>query len=199
MKHLIAACLLSLLACSTLACARPSPQVPQSLQEVPAEQLFARALELAAQGEYVPAEQFLQAARARGYPENKVIKELLKVCLASSRLDGALGHAVPYLERNPDAWPLRQVVATIYLSQGDGPAARAELDQVIAQRPSHSEAHYLMAVVLRDEYADSDSARASFEQYLTLAPHGEHAPEVRAWLRRQVRQVNVELSKETVQ
>ncbi len=172
------------------ACAhtKPQPTTPRTLHDIPAEALFARAQELAESGEYVPAEQFLQAARTRGYPEEQVVKELVKVCLAGSRFDSALGHAVPFLERNPEAWELRQVVATIYIAMGQSREARDELDELMQQRPEEAAPHYLMAVVMRDEFRDEDQAAAHFGQYLGLAPTGSHAPEVRAWMRRHTRQ-----------
>lgn len=179
------ALILPLAVLSLSACAHGSPPPrPMSLQEVPAEQLFLRAQELASLGEFIPAEQFLQAARAQGYPEEQATKELVKVCLASSRFESALDYAVPFLERNPDAWALRQVVATIYLATGEGVAARDELWELLEQHPEEPVPHYLMAVVLRDEFQDHNGARTYFEQYLGLAPNGPHAPEVRAWIRR---------------
>jgi tetratricopeptide (TPR) repeat protein len=162
------------------------PQV-KSLRDVPAEQLYARGLALADQGEYVPAEHFLQAARARGYAEGSVVKQLVKVCLASSRFDSALGYAEPYVESHPEDWRLRQVVATIHFAKGDGPAARRELEEVLAREPAHPDGHYLLALVLRDDYGDPGTAKLSFERYLALAPRGSHAAEARAWLRQQAR------------
>jgi len=180
--------LLGLVLASSAACAhRGPPAGPTSLQEIPAARLFTRALELAELGEFIPAEQFLQAARAQGYPEEQVIKELVKVCLSSSRYDSALDYAVPYLERHPDAWELRQVVATIYIARGDGIAAHDELSELVVQRPDAPSPHYLLAIVLRDDFRDHERAQASFERYLGLAPDGPHAPEARAWLRRRNR------------
>jgi tetratricopeptide (TPR) repeat protein len=176
---------------TALGCAGATKAPPRSLREVPAEQLFTRGLQLADLGEHVPAEQFFQAARARGYDEAEVVKQLVKVCLAGSRFDSALSYAGPYLERHPEAWPLRQVVAAIYMAVGNGPAARNELEVLLDQKPDHSESHYFLGIVMRDEYHDAGSARTSFERYLALAPRGRHASEARAYVARAQRSVPV--------
>lgn len=182
------------LALTGAGCAHAPAPAPQSLAEVPAESLYRRGLALAEQGDFVPAEQYFQAARSRGYPEAQAVKQLVKVCLAGNRFDSALHYALPYLERHPDAWPLRQVVATIHLAMGDGEAARMELEDMASEVPDHPDVHYLLAVVMRDEFGDVDGAERSFGRYLTLAPDGEHAPEVRAWIRRKQRAVAPEVT-----
>jgi tetratricopeptide (TPR) repeat protein len=174
---------------TTLGCAASPKTAPRSLREVPPNELFARGLQLADLGEHVAAEQFFQASRARGYDESQVVRQLVKVCLAGSRFDSALSYAVPFLERRPEEWPLRQVVAAIYMAVGNGPAARHELELLLEQKPDHSESHYFLGIVLRDEYHDAGSARTSFERYLALAPAGRHASEVRAYIARAQRTV----------
>jgi tetratricopeptide (TPR) repeat protein len=176
------------LAAPALGCG-PEPRPPASappsdpLRGVSGAELFQRGLAMAEGGDYVRAEQYMTSAIHRGHPEEKVLPALLRVCLASSRLRAALAHAEPYLERHPDAWSLRYLVATIYLGVGDVERARAALERVIADAPGQPDAYYLLGVVLRDEVGDRPMAARRFVRYLELAPTGAHADEVRGALR----------------
>lgn len=155
------------------------------MADVPPKELFERGVALAQAGDFVRAEQYLAEARDRGHAEEQVMPVLIRVCLASSRLRAALGYAEPYLERHPDAWALRFLVASIHLGLGRPEDARAELERVVREKPRQAEPHFLLAVVLRDAFGESDSARPHFERYLELAPEGEHATEVREALRQE--------------
>jgi tetratricopeptide (TPR) repeat protein len=168
-------------------CARSAPRPPpppgDPLVDVRASDLYRRGLALAGGGDFVRAEQYLTSAMARGYPERQVLPQLIRVCVASSRLRAALRHAEPYLEANPDAWSLRYLVASIYLGVGEVDRARASLERVIADAPDQPAAYYLLGVVLRDEVGDRPAAAGRFARYLALAPDGAHAAEVRAAVR----------------
>jgi tetratricopeptide (TPR) repeat protein len=172
----------------TVGCARsaPRPAGPppgDPLGGVRAAELYKRGLAMAGGGDFVRAEQYLLSAVARGYPEDRVLPHLIRICVASSRLRSALRHAEPYLERNPDAWSLRYLVASLYLGVGDADRARESLEQVIADAPDQPDAYYLLGLVLRDEVGDRPAAAGRFARYLDLAPDGEHAAEVRAAVR----------------
>jgi tetratricopeptide (TPR) repeat protein len=175
--------LLSVLsACGHAQTARPA--TPRSLGEVAPAELFEKGRLLANTGDHVAAEQFLVAALRRGYPEEACVRELVRVCVAGGRMDSALTHAEPYLERHPEDFRLRQVVASVYLALGDIAQARGELERVIEVEPAVPEAQFLMAVLLRDDFSDPESARLHFANYLALAPNGDHASEARFWLKR---------------
>ena len=177
--------ILVLLVLCAAGCVRaPEPKQPESLAKASAEELFARGIALANEGEYVAAEQYLQVARAAGFPERKAVIETVKVCLAANRLQRGLSYALPYVQTHPGDWQLRQVVASLYFAMGEPRLARQQLLDVIAIRPSLAQSHYLLGVILRDDYHDMVAARASFERYLASAPGGRHAAEVRAWLAR---------------
>ena len=169
------------------ACTRtPPPAGPppgDPLASVRASDLYRRGVALARAGDFVRAEQYLTAAIARGYPQARALPALLRVCVASSRLRAALGHAEPYLERNPDAWSLRYLVASIYLGVGEADRARESLERVIADAPGQADPHYLLGIVLRDELGDRPAAGRHFARYLALAPRGAHAAEVRSAVR----------------
>jgi len=164
-------------------CTKTAPRAATSLQEVPAEQLFQKAQQLKAQGDFVGAEQYLQAAVASGYDEGKSVQELVRVCLASDRFASALSYAEPYLLRHPENWGLRHVVATVYHATGDAGHALRELSQVVMDAPEFAPAHFLKGVILRDAFYDETGAESAFRTYLSLSPSGDYAAEVKAYLR----------------
>jgi Flp pilus assembly protein TadD len=179
MNRIVRPCLFVLL---LSACAGYRP-APESAARAPsASALFARGMQLAARGDALRAEQYLVLAIRAGYPEQRAIVPLVRVCIASSRLRAALAHAQPYLLRHPDAWRLRYLTAAVHLALGQPVEAHAELRRLLALRPRAAHAHYLLGVTLRDGLGDLGGARASFEAYLQMSPHGARAPEVLAWL-----------------
>lgn len=173
-------CLLALSA-SLLGCAKPAVVAPSAV--TPSE-LMQRGIFLADQGDDFAAEQYFDAARSAGYPEAKVVRELVSVCIKAGRLEHALAHASAYIDRNPDDWLLHHVIATIHLAKGEYDAAHAELDLLLSEHAEHAESHFMLGVLLRDGYVDVGGARAAFERYLMLAPEGSHAAEARAYVRR---------------
>ncbi|MEY4514307.1 MAG: hypothetical protein RLZZ450_6429 [Pseudomonadota bacterium] len=162
-------------------CAKPQVAHPEVSH---ADQLWQRAVFLADRGDDFGAEQYFVAARGAGYPEQRVVRELVQVCAAAGRLEQAIIHARSYLDRNPEDWTLRHVLASIQFAKGDALAARFELGQVLEQQPAHAESVYLLALVMRDGHADFAEAGKHLSRYLELAPEGPHAIEARAWLRR---------------
>jgi pilus assembly protein CpaF len=77
------------------------------LNDIEPSELFRRGVVLAQHGDFVRAEQYLLAARNRGFDEGRVIPPLMEVCVRASRLSAAIGYAEPYLESHPSDWPLR--------------------------------------------------------------------------------------------
>jgi tetratricopeptide (TPR) repeat protein len=147
-----------------------------------AEELFARGITLADQGQLVRAEQYLSLAVARGYREERALPVLLKVCLAASRLRSALNYAEPYLARHPRDWKLRYLAASLYIGLEQPERARQELERVVTNEPAHAAAHYLLAVLMRDSFSNVRAAVEHFQAYLKLEPRGDHAAEITGWL-----------------
>jgi tetratricopeptide (TPR) repeat protein len=177
-----------ILSLSLGACAASTPptQTAQSvdpLENVQATQLFHDGQVLASRGDLVRAEQYIAAAIRQGYPQERALPLLLRVCISSSRLSAALHHATPYLRLHPEDHRLRWVVASVLIGLGHYDRARLELLRVLSSVPEHAEAHYLLGVLLRDEYGDEDAAKPHFEAHLRLARDGLHGAEVAAWLR----------------
>lgn len=154
-----------------------TPQPPSS------QELFSRGVALAEQGQLVRAEQYLSLAVSRGYPEEAALPIILKVCLAASRIKAALNYTEIYLNRHPEDWKLRYLAASLYIGLEQPQRALAELNRVTTNDPSYAPAHYLLAILMRDSYSNSEAAANQFHAYLKLDLKGEHVAEAKAWLR----------------
>lgn len=171
------------LACGCASQASPKEPAPADpLADAPAETLFQRGVELRRAGDFIRAEQYLAAARDRGYDEAKVVRELIGVCIDGSRYQAALRYALTYLSDHPEDWALRHLVGSLYLATGDLEHALPELQRVTAEKPNEPEPHYTLARAYAEELDRPEDASASFRTYLQLAPDGKHAAEARAWL-----------------
>jgi predicted Zn-dependent protease len=175
---------LGLSACGGAPGTQEETVVTDPLQTVSAQELYDRGIYLAGREDYVRAEQYFAASLQRGFDEQQVIPLLLAACVRSSRLSAALTYAEPYLDRHPDAWSLRLLVATIHMGLGATVAAQAELVRVTEDRPDDGTAHYMLAVIARDELGDTAAAEASFRRYLEIEPEGEHAAEAQSAVER---------------
>ncbi|MFN9813355.1 MAG: tetratricopeptide repeat protein [Deltaproteobacteria bacterium] len=160
------------------------------LDDIEPAELFRRGVVLAQRGDFVRSEQYLLAARNRGFDESRVIPPLMEVCVRASRLSAAVGYAEPYLESHPTDWPLRVLVGSIHLGLGHLGEARRHLEVAVrdgrvaaeaAGRPEPAEAHYLLGIAMREQ-AEILEARTHFARYAELDPSGTHAEEVRAIL-----------------
>lgn len=130
-------------------------------------------------GDSVRAEQYWSLALNAGASPQKVLPALLRVCVAGSRLRAAANYAEPYLRNHPEAKELRYLVATLHVSLGQERAARLHLEKLLKEDVTFSDAHYLLGI-LDQASEDPESALLHFRQYLAVARHGEHAPEVRS-------------------
>ena len=152
------------------------------LSTVTAEDLLFLAVSHARSGDLLRAEQYLSAARQRGHEEATVVYWLVRVCVAASRYQSALGHAANYLRDHPSDWSLRFVVATIHEALGDVDRAQSELERIVAAEPAMPLPHYRLAMLYRSREADQERATLHLEEYLRLTPEGAHAAEVRSAL-----------------
>lgn len=166
--------------CGAASAPVPQQAMPDPLDQVEGEELLARANELSEQEDYVRAEQYYVAAMERGVSEDQVMGPLVAACVRSSRFSSALRYAEPYLERHPDAWSLRLLVATMLMGLGEITEARNHLVRIAEDQPTQSVPIYMLAVLHRDALHDPANASQYFQRYLEIAPDGEHAPEARA-------------------
>lgn len=144
--------------------------------------LFARGMERTGQGDDVRGEQYVVAAMARGYPEGAAVHALVRICVAARRLRTALSYAQPYAARHPGDLPLQLLLSTIHAALGEPEQARGLLEGMLRGAPEYAPARYFLGVLLRDSFAEPESASVELAAYLAREPGGEHAGEVRRWL-----------------
>lgn len=170
-------CLLLLIVC---ACGGGTQNVAarngDPLTAINPEELFRRGEALARAQDYVRAEQYFNAAREQGVADERVIPELMSVCVESSRISAAVGYAEPYLERHPNDFRLRQLVATLYMSLNDYVRAERHLREVLRSESEQASTHYLLALIAVHNNQTRD-ADLHFARYLALDPNGVHAEE----------------------
>ena len=177
---LLLGALLALNGCQKDVATADEADMQTEMASISATNLFQEGVAHAQRSDMLRAEQYLNAAKDRGYEEGEVVSWLVRVCIASNRYNSALAHAEPYLKRNPADWPLRFVVANIYDALGETERAQRQLEQVVAHAPEEALPQYRLAVFYRERLADEAKAKAHFEKYLELDPSGLHANEVRA-------------------
>ncbi len=86
------------------------------------------------------------------------------------------------LERRPGDATTRYNYALALHALGERDAAAAETARVLREQPDLANAHYLMGVLLAEDAARRNEARAHFQRFLALAPDHDNAPVVRRWL-----------------
>jgi tetratricopeptide (TPR) repeat protein len=177
---------MSLVACAPAARPGAVARDVQIMQvESSPDRLFARGKAFHSVGDPTRAEQYYAAALQAGYPEAEVLPLLLRVCIDSGRFEVAIDYAEPYLRRRPHDARLRSVVAALRMALGDVAGARKEYETIL-ETDDDPMAHYALALLLRDQFAERLEADAHFRAYLRLEPSGRHAEEARASLLRSV-------------
>jgi len=169
----------ALLALSLLACAHNAkePQLLGPSAEQQAAFFVQRARQFAAAGDYTRAEQYLNLAAQGGYDATQTMPLLIDVCVRDQRYRAALQYAEEHLRQHPRAYRLRYIEATLLRALGDVAKSRQELQRVLDASPDYADAHYSMAVLLRDQLGSYLEADRHFREYLRLAPRGQHAEE----------------------
>lgn len=182
------ACVLALssVACVHQEATHTAQQAQAMKEEESADKLVDRGKAFAALGDGTRAEQYLSGAIEKGADAKKVLPMLLKVCISEQRYRVAIEYAEPYLRAHPDDVRLRFVVGTLYRSIGDLKSARAELETVMKQMPTHAEAHLEMARLLREDDKEPLKADEHFREYVRLKPDGAYAAEARQALLKSV-------------
>lgn len=150
------------------------------------DKLFEKGKQFHAVGDLTRAEQYYAAALEQGYPAEAVLVPLLKVCNEAKRFQVGIDYAEPVLNKNPRNYRLRLIVASFYRAIGHLARARGHYEVALTDQPEDPTAHYLLAVLLRDEFRDLVNADKHFREYLRLAPEGPHAEEARGSLLKEV-------------
>lgn len=187
--------------CSTLAVIALSLAVPscatsrgdkvrEAERTVRAEQTKDKLLErgkmFASVGDYTRASQYLTAALEAGAAPEAVLPTLMRVYVVSGRFRTAIQLGEQELTKRPEQHALRFLVGTLNAAIGRGDLAREHFERVIEAKPKHAEAHFALAVLLRDGENDPVGADKHFREYLRLEPKGPHAEEARGSLLKEV-------------
>jgi tetratricopeptide (TPR) repeat protein len=146
------------------------------------QRLLARGKAFHSVGDFTRAEQYYAAALQQGASEKEVLPLLLRACIQSTRYQVAIDYALPVLQKHPDDWRLRLIVASLYTAVGQPARARDQYERVVQQQPDEPTARYGLAVLLRDEFHDRVGADKHFREYLRVAPDGAHAEEAKGSL-----------------
>lgn len=169
-------------ACTNNRAARVEAAEKTVREEQSPDKLVARGKMFARLGDYTRASQYFAAALDAGADEKDVLPLLLRTYVVSQRFRLAIDLGERYLAKNPRDHFLRFLVATLYSAIDQPERARQHLERVLAQNPKNAEAHYVLAVLLRDRQRDWVGADHHFRQYLMLEPAGPHAEEARGSL-----------------
>lgn len=154
--------------------------------EQTADKLFERGKLFAHVGDYTRASQYLSAALDAGAKPDQVLPVLMRVLVVSGRFRTAIQLGEQELTKRPENHSLRFLVGTLHAAVGRADLAREHLEKVLAAQPKHAEAHYALAVLLRDGENDLVGADQHFREYLKLQPTGPHAEEARGSLLKEV-------------
>jgi predicted Zn-dependent protease len=173
---------LALVGCGRAAGERAREDMAILRAEHSSEKLVARGRGFASVGDLTRAEEYLTAALDQGADPRVVMPLLLDVCVRDGRYRSAIQHAEAHLQRQPNDLPTRLVLGTLYAALGEAKAARLALEQVVSDQPDEAQAHYVLAVVARDQEADVVAADRHFREYLRIQPEGSHADEARGSL-----------------
>ncbi|HYQ03427.1 MAG TPA: tetratricopeptide repeat protein [Polyangiaceae bacterium] len=162
------------------ACAHEAKQPQLSDRDAEQQQVadwVQRAHRLSDAADYTRAEQYLNLATKHGGDPAQVMPLLIDVCVRDQRYRAALQYAEEHLRRHPREYRLRYIEATLLRALGDIAKSRQELQRVLEASPDYADAHYSMAVLLRDQLGSYVEADQHFREYLRLAPRGQHAEE----------------------
>jgi tetratricopeptide (TPR) repeat protein len=155
-------------------------------EQAPAK-LTARGRAFAAIGDTTRAREYFDAALEAGGDDRELIPLLLGVCVRDGRYRLAIDYAERYVRKHPHDQRMRFVLGTLKAGVGEPLAAEAELTKVVAASPENPDAHYALAVLLRDQRNDPLGADRHFRAYLKLQPEGEHSEEAKSSLLQVVR------------
>ncbi len=174
--------LVALMALSaTVGCAGSNPDPKSAVQaRQSGEELFNKGRAAFLHRDHARAEQYLKMALDDAYEPRETVTLLIQVCLADSRVRGALNYAEPFLLQHPREDALRFLVATLQLSLGHNDDARHQLERLIHHNPEYADAYFLRGQLRMSDM--EQGAKRDLLHYLELAPRGRHAAEVRSLL-----------------
>jgi tetratricopeptide (TPR) repeat protein len=177
---------LSLLGCERSPGAKAEAEYAALREEHRADKLLERGRAFAMVGDLTRAEEYLASAIDEGADRHVVLPMLIDVCVRGGRYRSAIQYAEAQLRKQPRDQGTRLILGTLHYAIGDTHEARAELEELLEQRPNEARAHYVLAIMARDNDNDVVSADRHFREYLRIQPNGTHAEEARASLLKRV-------------
>ena len=180
--RLVALVCLATAACASSGASQVKADMAVMKQEGGPEKLIDRGKAFAAINDTTRAEQYFAAAIASGGDERIGVPLLLTVCAQDGRYRAAIQYAEGYLKGHPGDVRVRFVLGTLYAAVNEPTLARAALTVVVEARPEEADAHFALAVLLRDSEHDFAGADREFREYIRLKPRGAHAEEAQASL-----------------
>ncbi|HEX7664858.1 MAG TPA: tetratricopeptide repeat protein [Polyangiaceae bacterium] len=161
-------------------------EIAKNVKTIRREQRPDRLLEIgkgfASIGDLTRAEEYFAAALEQGGDEKVILPLLLRVCVLDGRYRSAIQYAENHLRHSPRDTATRFVVGTLYSAVGDVDSAKAAYIQVLDVEPNNADAHFALAVLLRDNANDPVAADPHFREYIRLKPTGSHVEEAQASL-----------------
>ncbi len=173
--------LLLLVACSAQHPHRTTPPPSDPIASAPASLLRGQGLAYARRGDLVRAQQYLAAAQLKGFDPRIVVPELVKVCVAGSRLRAALLYAEPYLRRHPEDAGMSYVVGTIHIALGNIQRASEHLTGALRGNEIMVDAAFSLAVLAAKE-GKIEEERSHLQHYLELRPNGRFSVRAKVML-----------------
>ena len=155
-------------------------------QEDP-DKLVLRGEAWASVGEPGRAAQYFELAVVHGASEERIFPHLLVMLIRDKQYQAATIAAENHLRLRPADLRARLVVAGLYASLGNFVSARKEYETILRRDPDNVDAHYSLAVILREEQNEPLLGDQHFREYLRLLPDGPHAEQARGLLLESVR------------
>ena len=191
--------------CAPSAAQKVEADIAAVRKESDAKTLVERGKAFAAVGDHTRAEEYLASGIEAGADPRDVLPLLLDVCVKTGRYRSAIQHGENHLRKFPHDMRTRVMVGALYAAINESKQAKEQLERVVtsdaddgadagkAADPAapgpvrlQAQAHYLLAVVARDNDNDVVGADRHFREYLRMEPAGAHAEEARASLLKKV-------------
>lgn len=176
-------CILCLAAGACVSQVKAQTKAPPTdpIASVSASELRRTGLAFARRGDLLRAQQYLSAAHLKGYEETVVVPELVKVCIAASRLRAALEYGESYLQDHPDDAGMSYVIGTIHLALGNLGEASLRLQGALRPAEVMIDAAFSLALIA-SRRGQLELADEHLRRYLAHKPSGRYALRARAML-----------------
>ncbi|HWZ87360.1 MAG TPA: hypothetical protein VNW92_00885 [Polyangiaceae bacterium] len=135
-------------------------------------------------GDTLRAEEYFASALDSGGDADVILPELMRVSIAGMRYQAAIRYFEDYgrqMSQKRRA-TFGVIAGVLFLGVEQPERARATLEESLQFDPDNAQAQFLLAELLRDEYADYAGSELHYREYLRLEPNGENAVVARAGL-----------------